>query len=57
MSYVHAFLQRHSPIGILLNHLEKLKGLKNLAGHILGAYTVVSRAHTVPFTTTIDLGH
>lgn len=55
--HVHSMKTGHSPIGILLNHLEKFKSLKNLAGHILGAYAVVGRAHTVPFTTTIDLGH
>lgn len=51
------YTERDSPIGILLNHLEKLQSLKNLAGHILRSYTVVGRAYTVPFTATIDLGH
>lgn len=49
--------KRHTPIGVLLNHLEKLKGLEHLAGHVLGSYAVVGRANTVPLTTTIDLGH
>lgn len=45
------------PIGILLNHLEKLESLKNLTSHILGSNTVVRRTNAVPFATTIDLCH
>lgn len=47
----------HAPIGILLNHLEKLEGLKDLTSHILGSYTVVGRANAVSLATAIDLGH
>lgn len=50
-------ISRHAPIGILLNHLEQLKGLKHLACHVLGPYAVVSRAYTVPLAASVDLGH
>lgn len=47
----------NSPIGIFLNHLKQLKGLKYFTGHVLGSYTVVGRTHAVSLTTSIDLGH
>lgn len=47
----------YAPIGILLNHLEELKGLKHLTSHVLGSYTVMGRANAVPLATAIDLGH
>lgn len=45
------------PIGILLNHLKKLEGLKHLASYILGSNTIVSRANAISFATTVDLCH
>lgn len=45
------------PIRILLDHLEKLEGLQNLASHILGSNTIVCRTDAVSFATTIDLCH
>lgn len=48
---------RHAPIGILLNHLQQLKGLQHFTSNVLGSYTVVGRAYTVPLATSIDLGH
>ena len=47
----------HSPVGIFLHHLECLKGLEHLAGHVLGAYAEVGGAHAVPLATPVDLGH
>lgn len=54
---INIFLEMYIPIGILLNHLEKLEGLKHLASHILRSNTVVCRTNAVSFATTIDLGH
>lgn len=55
--YLYKFVYIYIPIWILLNHLEKLEGLKHLASHILGSNTVVCRTNAVSFATTIDLGH
>lgn len=45
------------PIRILLDHLEELEGLKNLASHILGPDAIVCRTDAVSFASTIDLRH
>lgn len=45
------------PIRILLDHLEELEGLEDLASHVLGPHAIVSRTDAVSFATTVDLGH
>lgn len=54
---IKTYIQVYSPVGVLLNHLKSLQGLKHFASHILGAHTEVRGAHAVPLTTSVDLDH